>query len=126
MTLDELEKLASAIDDFDSEASAEQCRTNDEWPSCLACGGEYRVNVGLVPTALDSGCAHDTLTDFARALLAVLPVVRAADSWRTQLRTAVSVTDLAAMHEQHVLLTQRLDTLEHCIDELRRKLGEDP
>lgn len=81
MTLDEIEKLAHAIDDFDPQDRSED---SDEGAShCLSCNGEYRVDVGLEPTALDNNCVHDALTDFARALLAVLPVVRAAERLRS-------------------------------------------
>lgn len=83
MTLDEAETLCRAIDAFDSTDAAQACRENNEPPTCLVCNGEYHItNYGDDPTAMDDACAHTTAREIARALLAVLPVVRAAEKWR--------------------------------------------
>lgn len=76
MTLDEMEKMCRAIDEFDPEETMRACKENDERPHCLACNGEYVVDVGCEPSALCFGCSVDMLTDLARALLLVLPAVR--------------------------------------------------
>jgi len=74
---EELERIAHAIDNFDPEAASDECEDSDDWPECLACGGQYRVDVGLNPTALDNDCAHDALVDFARAHIRMLDQLRA-------------------------------------------------
>lgn len=85
--LDEIEKLARLIDDFDSDEAARLCDENNEPPVCVACNGEYRiVEYGLDPTALDDGCAHEVAAKLARALLAVMPVVKAAMEWHANER----------------------------------------
>lgn len=79
MTLEEIEKLSAAIDNFDAEAATEECRRSGEWPRCLACNGEYVIDIEDEATALCHGCAHGLSANLARMLLHVLPVVRAAE-----------------------------------------------
>lgn len=64
-------ELLKAIDAFDPEAVKAQCREAGEQPTCLSCGGEYHVDVELVPTPLCHACAHELIDKLARKLVEI-------------------------------------------------------
>ena len=85
--LEEIEKLARAIDEFDPDEAARICGENNEPPTCIACNGEYRIlEPDHYPTAFDNACAHDAVTRLARALLAIAPLARHAERYFTLCR----------------------------------------
>lgn len=113
MTIEEIEQLATALDAFDSTEAGMRCHKNNEPPTCLSCGGEYRItNYGDDPTALDDGCAHEVVGKLARALLAVLPVVKAAVAW------SESFGELSKRLPPHV------HDLRRAVDEYERAITE--
>lgn len=111
MTLDDAEKLCRAIDAFDPDEAARICDENNEPPTCLACNGEYRsVEYGQDPSALDDDCAHETVTKLARSLLAVLPVVRAAEAWR------LGMVDAPPIRIDEMDLLRAIDTMRLALE----------
>ena len=119
MSIDEMEKLARAIDEFDPEEADRVCGENNEPTICVACGGEYRIlEPGQEPTALDDACAHATVTDLARALLSVLPVVRAAEKHEDARR------ECQRTGRGHGALVLASEALEDAIDQMRREMGD--
>jgi hypothetical protein len=73
--LAQLEQISRAVDAFDADAV-----DLSEPPLCVACSEHYRIDDESELSALCHGCAHTITYDLARALLAVLPVVRAAEN----------------------------------------------
>jgi hypothetical protein len=64
-------ELLEAILAFDPDEEAERIETSGDRPCCLACRGEYRVELGLEPSALCDGCAHVFVDQLAAGLLDV-------------------------------------------------------
>jgi hypothetical protein len=66
----EMMALAHSITDFDSTEAARLCDENNEPPTCVMCGGEYRITeYGDDPSALDDTCAHAAASVLASALI---------------------------------------------------------
>lgn len=61
-------ELLAAILAYDVEAEKRRCREEGWHYSCVACGGEYVVEIGLDPAPLCHGCTHEFAEEAAQFL----------------------------------------------------------